>query len=56
MKWAAAVLAAVLNLSASAPQAGQEKPSIIWAKTWSEAVAEATVRNVPIYLTIHKDG
>jgi hypothetical protein len=53
MKRAAIALAAVLSLSA-APQ--QEKPSIVWAKSWENALAEATARNVPIYLTIHKDG
>ena len=54
MKRVTAVVLAVLGVSAS--QATQEKPSMVWAKTWAEAIAEATVRNVPIYLTIHKDG
>ena len=46
-------LIAVLGLSAS-PQ--QEKPTMVWAKTWKEALEEAVVRNVPIYYTVHKDG
>ena len=54
MKRVAAIVLAVLGVSAS--QATQEKPSMVWAKTWADAIAEATVRNVPIYLTIHKDG
>jgi hypothetical protein len=54
MKRMTAVVLAVLGISAT--QAAQEKPSMVWAKTWADAVAEATVRNVPIYLTIHKDG
>ena len=54
MKRAAAVLVAALSLSASAPP--QEKGAILWAKTWNDALAEAAVRNVPIYFTGHKDG
>jgi hypothetical protein len=53
MKRAAIAALAALGLSA-VPQ--QEKPSMLWAKTWEEAVAEAGVRNVPIYATFHKDG
>lgn len=53
MKRLAVAALAVLGLSAS-PQ--QEKPSMIWARTWIDAVSEATIRNVPIYFTMHKDG
>jgi hypothetical protein len=53
MKRVAAVVFAALSLSASAPQ---EKGAIIWAKSWSDALAEASVRNVPIVFTVHKDG
>ena len=29
---------------------------IIWSKDWEEALKEAKARNVPVMLTIHKDG
>ncbi len=45
-------LLALLSLSATQQQPG----GIIWAKSWAEAVKEATARNVPICFTIHKDG
>jgi len=54
MKRVLAVVIAAIGLSASSPQ--DPKTSIIWAKSWAEAVAEASIRNVPIHLTIHKDG
>jgi len=44
-------LLALLSLSATPQQS-----SIIWAKSWAEAVKEATARNVPLVFTIHKDG
>lgn len=34
----------------------EERPSINWAKSWEAAVEEATARNVPIFVTFHKDG
>ena len=52
MKRALAALAALLSLSASAPQ----EKSIAWTKTWAEALEEASIRNVPIYFTVHQDG
>jgi len=54
MRRVVAVLVAALGVSASVPQ--EPKPAISWAKTWSDAVAEATIRNVPIFFTVHKDG
>ncbi|HEU4339531.1 MAG TPA: hypothetical protein VFS19_05645 [Planctomycetota bacterium] len=56
MKGAIAALTALLCLSAAPPQEKPAKPSLLWAKSWTDALAEATIRNVPIYLTIHKDG
>lgn len=56
MKGAIAVLAALLCLSAAPPQEKAPKPSLLWARNWTEALAEATIRNVPIYFTVHKDG
>jgi hypothetical protein len=53
MKRVATAFLGVLCLSA-AP--AQEKPAIVWAKSWTEALAEAAIRNVPIYYTVHKDG
>jgi len=51
----AVVVAALAALSLSAaPQ--QQPSSIIWAKSWDEAIKEATIRNVPICFTMHKDG
>jgi hypothetical protein len=32
-----------------------EKPNIYWAKSWESAKAEAMARNVPIFVTFHKD-
>src|SRR5262245_38152540 len=52
MKRVLPAFAALLCLSASAPQ----EKSIAWAKSWSEAMEEASIRNVPVYLTIHMDG
>jgi hypothetical protein len=34
----------------------EERPSINWATSWEAAVEEATARNVPIFVTFHKDG
>lgn len=34
----------------------EERPSITWASSWEAAVEEATARNVPIFVTFHKDG
>src|SRR5688572_30017790 len=53
MKRAFAALAALLSLSGSAPQ---DKGPIVWTKSWSEALEEAAIRNVPIYFTVHMDG
>lgn len=33
-----------------------EKPSVRWADSWEAAVKEATARNVPIFVSFHKDG
>ena len=55
MKRLAIAVVSVLAVSAS-PQ--QEKPAstMLWAKTWKDALEEAVIRNVPIYYTVHKDG
>lgn len=52
MKRTLAALAALLSLSASVPQ----EKSILWTKSWAEALEEASIRNVPIYFTVHQDG
>lgn len=36
--------------------AGPEKPAVRWADSWEAAVKEATARNVPIFVSFHKDG
>lgn len=36
-------------------QAVPDKPSVNWARSWEEAVEEATARNVPIFVTFHQD-
>ena len=33
-----------------------DKPSVKWANSWKEAVAEATARNIPIFVSFHQDG
>lgn len=42
------------GLAVGAPP--EERPSINWATSWEAAVEEATARNVPIFVTFHKDG
>jgi hypothetical protein len=56
MRFAVLAAVALLGLSAAPPQEKGAKPAMLWAKTWADAVAEATARNVPIYYTVHKDG
>lgn len=34
----------------------ETRPCINWAMSWEAAVAEATARHVPIFVTFHKDG
>ena len=41
---------------ASAAPPGDERPTLQWAKSWEAAVEEATARNVPIFVSFHKDG
>ncbi len=48
----AALAGAALTTVGAAP--GQ--PTVRWAKSWEAAVAEATARDVPIFVTFHKDG
>lgn len=33
-----------------------ERPSVRWADSWDAAVKEAQARNVPIFVSFHKDG
>jgi hypothetical protein len=40
---------------AGATPPGNEKPTINWAPSWDAAVAEATARHVPIFVTFHMD-
>lgn len=56
MRSAVVAAIALLGLSAAPPQEKPAKPVLQWAKTWTDALAEASARNVPIYFTIHKDG
>lgn len=41
---------------AGAAPPGDSRPTIQWANSWQEAVEEATARNVPIFVSFHKDG
>ncbi len=37
--------------------ADKEKPPVVyWRHTWEAGLAEAQMRNVPIFITFHKDG
>jgi len=49
-------VAAILLSMATAPSALQDQDTVIWAASWEEAVKEATARNVPIHVTLHKDN
>ncbi|MCW8141239.1 MAG: hypothetical protein KIT58_20245 [Planctomycetota bacterium] len=49
---AAAGLAGAVGMAGAA----DERPTINWATSWEAAVEEATARNVPIFVTFHKDG
>jgi hypothetical protein len=42
------------GLAGAAPD--QQRPCVRWAASWDAAVAEATARHVPIFVTFHKDG
>jgi hypothetical protein len=42
----------LLGLAGAQP----EKPSVRWADSWEAAIEEATARNVPIFVSFHKDG
>jgi hypothetical protein len=52
------LLAGLIGLALAGPAvAGPgDKPSVRWANSWKEAVEEATARNVPIFVSFHKDG
>lgn len=53
---ASALLGAAIGLAGLAGATPpDEKPNIFWAKSWESAKAEATARNVPIFVTFHKD-
>jgi hypothetical protein len=49
----AALSALMVLVIASAAFAGG---AVKWERTWDEAVASAKARNVPLHVTIHKDG
>lgn len=51
----AAVWAASAPLWASTAALAQSD-EIRWAESWAEALEEAKARNVPIVVTVHKDG
>lgn len=52
-----AVVGLLLALAPSTPQAQQSKATdgVVWAASWEDAIAEATARNVPIHIALHKD-
>ena len=50
---AGAVVVATMGLAGATPD---ERPCIRWAASWEAATAEAMARNVPIFVTFHKDG
>ena len=53
---ALALLAGCAVSLAGTAEAGPGKPSVQWAKSWKEAVEEATARNVPIVISFHQDN
>jgi hypothetical protein len=51
------LVAGLMMLVAGAALAADPKgPSIEWRHSWAEACEEAKVRNVPVFVTFHKDG
>ena len=52
----AVALAAVVPWVATAQAKEKAEPSIRWATTWAQAVAEARDRNAVIFATFHKDN
>ena len=53
---AAALGGLAVGLLGTAHAGPGAKPTVEWAKSWNEAVEEATARNVPIFVSFHKDG
>ena len=49
-------VALALTGTANAEPGDPNRPSVKWAKSWKEAVEEASARNVPIFVSFHKDG
>jgi len=45
-----------LALGGGTVGAAPDRPTIQWANSWQEAVEEATARDVPIFVSFHKDG
>jgi hypothetical protein len=61
MKHAALALIAVCGAAGIAHAQGKKKDwlpgqGIDWKGDWDAAVEEATARNVPIHIAVHKDG
>jgi len=48
-------VAAALTLAAAPAFAQPAGPEMRWAHSWTEAMAEAKERNVPIMVAFHKD-
>lgn len=53
---AVGLAAGLLAIGVGEAGPGGEKPTINWATSWEMAVKEATARNVPIFVTFHKDN
>lgn len=51
-----AVLALLALASAGGVAAKDEKPGLRWRRSYGEALLEARLRNVPVFVTRQKDG
>lgn len=55
MKLSNVVVAAALCVAMAGVVSAQDR-HLDWAKSWDSAVAEATARNVPIFVVFSKDN
>lgn len=52
-----ALLAVVAAAASGGSAAAKEAPDVLrWRHTYAEALREARLRNVPVWITRHKDG
>ncbi|MDQ7780510.1 MAG: hypothetical protein RDV41_12515 [Planctomycetota bacterium] len=56
-RWSCLAVAGVLLALMGIPLWAADKPPVVnWRTSWEEGLKEAQMRNVPIFITFHKDG